>query len=179
METVSRSVRNKTIEVAFGDITRQDTEAIVNAANRKLLGGGGVDGAIHRAAGRGLLEECKIQGGCETGDAKLTSGYNLKARFVIHTVGPVYSGSKKDAKLLRKCHYKSLRLASDNKVKTIAIPAISTGVYGYPADEAASIAISSTVDFLKYDDTVKLVRFVLFDKDKYDVFRKELEKQLK
>ena len=136
------------IEIFQGDITTLAVDAIVNAANKSLLGGGGVDGAIHRAAGPKLLEECRTLGGCETGEAKITKGYNLPAQFVIHTVGPVYGEEKgKEAELLRSCYIESLKLAEDNNVKTVAFPAISTGAYGYPKEEAAKIAFQAVNEF--------------------------------
>ncbi len=137
--------------------------AIVNAANKSLLGGGGVDGAIHRAAGPELLEECKTLGGCETGEAKITRGYRLPAKHVIHTVGPVYGrGMGKEAELLADCYKNSLLLAKKHHLKTIAFPAISTGVYGYPKEEAAEIVFKSVKDFTARDDSLEEVRFVLF-----------------
>lgn len=134
------------IIVTIGDITQSDCECIVNAANNSLLGGGGVDGAIHRAAGKELLKECISLGGCETGEAKITKGYNLKARYIIHTVGPVYMCRDEDAKLLRNCYFNSLNLAKENNIHSISFPAISTGVYGYPIKEATAIAVSSVLE---------------------------------
>ena len=140
-----------TIELVEGDITEQDTESIVNAANRSLLGGGGVDGAIHRAGGPEILEECRKLGGCETGDAKMTSDGKLKARAVIHTVGPVYSGgSRGEAELLASCYRRSLEVASGAGLKSVAFPSISTGAYRYPVDEAARVALGAVREFLKH-----------------------------
>ena len=152
-----------TIELHRGDITKLDVDAIVNAANPSLLGGGGVDGAIHRAAGPELLEECRRIGGCPTGEARITRGYRLPARHVIHTVGPVWhGGTSGEAELLASCYRSSLRLAVDNGVRTIAFPAISCGVYGYPADQAARIAVSEVRSFLEREDTIERVIFVCF-----------------
>ena len=146
-----------------GDITTLAVDAIVNAANRSLLGGGGVDGAIHRAAGRELLAECRTLGGCETGAAKITKGYRLPARYVIHTVGPVYSGSASDAELLRACYRSSLDLARAHGLHSIAFPAISTGVYGYPKEAAAEIALMTIRDwFHAYPDAGMRVTIVSF-----------------
>ena len=137
------------IKVFDGDITKLDVDAIVNAANKSLLGGGGVDGAIHRAAGRQLLEECRTLHGCQTGEAKITKGYNLPARHVIHTVGPVYSGIASDSVNLSNCYKNSLDIARGNDLHSVAFPSISTGVYGYPMDKAADVAISTVRKWLE------------------------------
>ncbi len=164
------------LEIRQGDITRLAVDAIVNAANSSLLGGGGVDGAIHRAAGPGLLAECRTLNGCPTGDARITGGYNLPARHVIHTVGPVYSGKPEDARLLRSCYMRSLELAVANKVRTIAFPAVSCGVYGYPIEEACRIAVDTCVDFIKSTGGLDKVMFVLFSEADLEVYRCCLER---
>lgn len=156
-------VNQTSIELIEGDITQQDTDAIVNAANASLLGGGGVDGAIHRAAGSKLLEETRTLGGCETGHAKITGGYNLKAKHVIHAVGPVYQPNNPHVpQLLASAYRNSLSLAVENNIESIAFPAISAGIYGYPLDEAATIALTTVVDFVEENTQISLVRFVLF-----------------
>jgi O-acetyl-ADP-ribose deacetylase len=160
------------IEMFHGDITKLDVDAIVNAANTTLLGGGGVDGAIHRAAGPELLAECRTLGGCRPGDAKITRGYRLPARFVIHTVGPVWHGGKRgEPEALASCYRSSLQLAVENGIKTIAFPAISCGAYGYPIPEAAQIAVKTTRDFLAVERKIDKVIFVLFGDDIYDAYR--------
>ncbi len=153
-------IKQARLELIQGDITHQDTDAIVNAANTLLLGGGGVDGAIHRAAGPELLAECRTLGGCPTGDAKITPGYRLKARHIIHTVGPVYRGSPRDAELLASCYRRSLSLAALNHLRSVAFPSISTGAYGYPVDEAAPIALKTVVEFLNTPTSIELVRTI-------------------
>lgn len=160
-----------------GDITEEETDAIVNAANSRLRGGAGVDGAIHRAGGPSIMEECRKIGGCPTGQAVITTGGNLKAKYVIHTVGPVYQGGTGgEADLLRSAYLSSLRLAAAKGLKSVALPAISTGVYSYPLAEAAHIALKTAVDYLRENTDIDLVRFVLYDRRTYDVFAAELGK---
>jgi O-acetyl-ADP-ribose deacetylase (regulator of RNase III) len=163
------------IEIQQGDITRLDVDAIVNAANTKLLGGGGVDGAIHRAAGPKLLEECRTIGGCPTGEARITGGYNLAARHVIHTVGPVYSGKPRDRQLLTGCYLNSLKLAVENNLATIAFPAISCGVYGYPIEDACKIAVDTSCVFLKTNASLKKIIFIQFSQQDYAVYKTYLK----
>jgi O-acetyl-ADP-ribose deacetylase len=163
------------IEIVRGDITKLDVDAIVNAANTTLLGGGGVDGAIHRAAGTELLAECGTLGGCRPGEAKITRGYRLRARFVIHTVGPVWRGGKHDEpETLADCYRSSLQLAVENGIKTIAFPAISCGAYGYPIPDASQIAVKITRNFLATVDKIDKVIFVLWGDDIYDAYRQLL-----
>ena len=160
------------IQIVQGDITKLDVDAIVNAANTTLLGGGGVDGAIHRVAGPELLAECRTLGGCEPGHAKITRGYRLPARFVIHTVGPVWRGGKHDeARTLANCYRNSLKLAVENKIRTIAFPAISCGAYGYPIQGAVGIASKATRDFLATNDEIQRVIFVVWGEDVYHAYR--------
>ena len=156
------TVPSARINIVRGDITTLDVDAIVNAANTTLLGGGGVDGAIHRAAGPKLLEECRNLGGCRPGEAKITRGHDLPARFVIHTVGPIWSGgNRREAETLAACYRNSLGLAVENRINTVAFPAISCGAYRYPIAEAAQIAVKTTRDFLKASDKIDKVIFVL------------------
>ena len=157
-----------------GDITRMAVDAIVNAANTSLLGGGGVDGAIHRAAGPELLEECRTLGGCPTGEARITKGYKLPAKYIIHTVGPVYRGTPNDARLLRNCYQNSLALAVENRIETLAFPAISCGVYGYPIQDACAIAVETASRFLSSHKALRQVLFVLFSSADYHVYQSRL-----
>jgi O-acetyl-ADP-ribose deacetylase len=163
------------IELRLGDITEQDTDAIVNAANTTLLGGGGVDGAIHRAGGPAILDQCRRLGGCPTGAAKITSGGRLQARHVIHTVGPVYrDGQHREPELLASAYRRSLEVASAHGLRRIAFPSISTGAYGYPVRDAARIAVGTVADYLRAHDDVELVRFVLFSAGDLAVYQAEL-----
>ncbi|HEX16233.1 MAG TPA: O-acetyl-ADP-ribose deacetylase [Deltaproteobacteria bacterium] len=165
------------LELVQGDVTQQDTEAIVNAANPTLLGGGGVDGAIHRAAGPELLEECRRLGGCATGDAKLTKGYRLKAKYVIHAVGPIYRKEGTRApELLASAYRRSLEVASEHGIKSVAFPSISTGAYGYPVKEAAPIALKTVAEYLKDHPEIELVRFVLYDQKTHQAYEEALRK---
>lgn len=163
------------LEVRQGDITTLNVDAIVNAANTSLLGGGGVDGAIHRAAGPSLLEECRTLGGCPTGEARITKGYNLAARHVIHTVGPVYSGKPKDKALLTGCYRNSLQLVIDNNLASVAFPAISCGVYGYPIEEACQIAVDTTCGILQTNPSITRVVFMLFSPADLKVYEDYLQ----
>jgi O-acetyl-ADP-ribose deacetylase (regulator of RNase III) len=163
------------IEIVRDDITKLDVDAIVNAANASLLGGGGVDGAIHRAAGPELLAECRTLGGCRPGEAKITGGYQLPARFVIHTVGPVWRGGKhREPETLANCYRNSLQLGVENGIKTIAFPAISCGAYGYPIPDATQIALKTVRDFLATADRIDKITFVLWGVDVYDAYRQLL-----
>lgn len=169
-------MKKSRFELIKGDITSVDADAIVNAANKSLLGGGGVDGAIHKAAGDGLLKECESLNGCETGQSKITGGYLLKAKYIIHTVGPVWRGGVQDESLLlASCYQTSLSLAKEKKVKTIAFPAISTGAYGFPEELAALIAVNETRRFLGRHNYPEKVIFVTFSDENYESYRKHLD----
>lgn len=163
------------IELYKGDITKLKVDAIVNAANTSLLGGGGVDGAIHRAAGPELLKFNKKLGGCKTGEAKISPGFNLPAKFIIHTVGPVWNGGKhNEDKLLANCYLNSLKLAVENKIKSMAFPAISTGIYRFPLERATKIAITEVKKFLEKNDSIEKVIFVCFDEETYEIYKSVL-----
>ena len=163
------------IEVLQGDITKLEVDAIVNAANKSLLGGGGVDGAIHRAAGRSLLDECRTLNGCATGQSKITKGYNLPAKYVIHTVGPVWSGgNKQERELLKSCYYTALELARENNIKTISFSSISCGVYRFPIEEACKIAVDTVEEYLNNYDGFEKVIFINPSEDIVEIYEKIL-----
>ena len=170
---------NDRLEARQGDITQLNVDAIVNAANASLRGGGGVDGAIHRAAGPELLAECRTIGGCPTGEARMTRGYRLPAPFVIHTVGPVYRGRREDSRLLSDCYINSLTLALQKGLKTVAFPAISCGVYGYPIEDACKIAVNTSIDFLKRHDQPEHIIFMLFSAEDLAVYTRYLASALR
>lgn len=172
-------VNGTTISLVKGDITLEETDAIVNAANSDLAGGGGVDGAIHRAGGPAIMEECRRIGGCPAGSAVITTGGSLKARHVIHTVGPIYNdGAHGEPDLLMSAYRSSLNLALEKGLKSISFPSISTGAYGYPVEEASEIAISAVIDFIRQNKGLDLVRFVLFSDKDLTIYSRALEKNL-
>jgi O-acetyl-ADP-ribose deacetylase (regulator of RNase III) len=167
------------LELVQGDITRQDTEAIVNAANPSLLGGGGVDGAIHRAGGRQILEECRKIGGCPPGEARITTGGRLRAKYVIHTVGPIYRrGDRDEPQILANAYLSSLELASQHGIRSVAFPSISTGAYGYPIELAAPIALQTVKDYLEAHPDIVLARFVLYGRSAYEAYERALRELL-
>ncbi|MBI3753244.1 MAG: O-acetyl-ADP-ribose deacetylase [Deltaproteobacteria bacterium] len=173
-------VNSTTLSLIKGDITQEETDAIVNAANARLAGGGGVDGAIHRAGGPKIMEECRKIGGCPAGSAVITTGGNLKAKYVIHTVGPIYRDGRHDEpKLLANAYKSSLEIAVKKGIKTIAFPSISTGAYGYPINEAAETALKTAIDFIKSHKMPSLVRFVLFSDRDLEIYEKTLERLIK
>ncbi len=173
------NLANKQILVVQGDITQQGVDAIVNAANNSLQGGAGVDGAIHRAAGEELLKECLTLGGCATGDAKITKGYNLPAKWVIHTVGPVWRGGNNgEDELLTQCYRRCLELAQEYQISRIAFPAISTGAYGFPLERATKIAITEVKSFLEKDTCIEQVIFVCFSQESYNCYQQLIKKIL-
>lgn len=177
---VKTTINKSVLELIEGDITEQETDAIVNAANSSLLGGGGVDGAIHRTGGPKILEECRKLGGCPTGEARITTGGNLNARYVIHTVGPIYSGgNSREAELLANAYKNSINLAFQYKLKSVAFPSISTGAYGYPVNEAATVALRTVINYLKTHTDIELVRFVLFGQKAYQAYEKALQELVK
>ena len=173
------TIKDAKLALVEGDITKEETDAIVNAANSRLIPGGGVDGAIHRAGGPAIAAECRRIGDCPTGRAAITTAGNLRAKFVIHAVGPIYRGGiKGEAELLESAYLESLRLAAEKGLESISFPAISAGVYGYPPEEAAFIALKTALDFLKEKSSVKLVRFVLYGRPMYDIFAAQLKRMV-
>jgi O-acetyl-ADP-ribose deacetylase (regulator of RNase III) len=167
--------KNTKIKLVEGDITTLAIEAIVNAANNRLLGGGGVDGAIHRAGGSIILEECRKIGGCPTGEARITTAGNMPSKYVIHTVGPVYKNGKDESQLLYNAYFNSLKLAVENKINAIAFPSISTGIYGYPINEASDIAIKAVIDFLDAGFEIEKIVFVLHSSKDFNVYRRKVD----
>lgn len=172
--------KNTQINLIQGDITEQKVDAIVNAANNTLLGGGGVDGAIHRKGGRIILEQCKKIGGCPTGEARITTAGNLPSKYVIHTVGPIYKdGASGEEKLLYNAYYNSLKLAVEYNLKTISFPSISTGAYGYPMGEAVKVVLKAILDFIDKDEAIKEINFILFSTDNYCIYKDYFKNFLK
>jgi len=179
MNYVEYKIGKSRLIILEGDITKQVTYAIVNAADKELSVGGGVSGAIHKVAGPKLIEECKKLGGCNTGEAKLTKGYNLPAQYIIHTVGPIYSGKPKDREDLANCYLNCLETASENNLKSISFPSISTGIYGYPVEEASIIATTAIIEYLQKHEEVERVRMVLYSEQDYTVYRNTARAVLK
>ena len=176
---MQQTIQNSTLILAVGDITTETTDAIVNAANSRLAGGGGVDGAIHRAGGPTIMEQCRRIGGCPTGQAVITTAGNLNTRYIIHAVGPhYYQGTGKEAALLKSAYLESIKLASKHHLRSIAFPAISTGAYGYPLHEAAQIALRTIIEYIRENPDIQLVKFILYDQHIYDVFAEELRRLL-
>jgi len=175
---IKATINGKIITVKEGDITKEDVDAIVNAANTSLLGGGGVDGAIHRASGRELVEECHMLHGCKTGDAKITKGYKLIAKHVIHTVGPVYGHNPQHAELLASAYKRSLEVADENDLKRISFPAISTGIYGYPKEEAAHISLNTIIDYLRGETHIEEVNLVMFGSSALSIVSQVLQQYI-
>jgi len=174
---MEQQINTSRLVLTIGDITKESTDAIVNAANSRLAGGGGVDGAIHRIGGPAIMKDCRKIGGCPTGYAVITTAGNLTAKHVIHTVGPRYhDGTRNEAALLRSAYLESLRLASKHNLRSLAFPAISTGAYGYPLKEAARVALHTIIEYLKAHKDITLVRVVLYDRITYDTFAEELKK---
>lgn len=164
------------INIKKGDITEEKVDAIVNAANNTLLGGGGVDGTIHRKGGRIILEQCKKIGGCPTGEARITTAGNLPSKYVIHTVGPIYHGGKMgEERLLYNAYYNSLKLASEYNLKTISFPSISTGAYGYPIEKAVEVVLKATKDFLNDNEVIEEINFILFSEDNFRIYEEYFE----
>ncbi len=176
MSKIVKRIGKALLEVTQGDIVNQDTDAVVNAANKRLAPGGGVAGAIHRAAGPGLWEECKELGGCQTGEAKITSGHRLPNKYVVHTVGPIYGSTPQEERTLRLCYNNSLNLAVENGIRSIAFPAISTGAFGYPVEEAAKVALDEVSKYLEKHQAPSLVRFVLYSKEDFEIHKDCLTK---
>ena len=174
-----KKINNSMLELAQRDITLEETEAIVNAANKTLSPGGGVSGAIHRTAGQGLWEEAKSIGGCGTGEARITGGYGLQAKYVIHTVGPFYRGSERDLQNLKNSYYNSLVLALKNNIKSISFPSISTGIFGYPIEDASRIAFKTIINFLMDYQEIELIKMVLFSDSDYQIYKNSLKNILK
>ena len=173
---MKKKINNAILELIQGDITNQDTEAVVNAANSSLLGGGGVDGAIHRAGGTSILEECKKLGGCATGEAKITTAGNMKASYVIHTVGPIWKGgSYNERDLLKNCYQRSMEIAEERKISSLSFPSISTGIYRFPIEKASKIALNTVASNLKQSSCIKRCVFVLFSEKDLKIYLKALE----